>query len=53
MVGVVEGFRWALLGRAEPLDTSVIASAMLIVVVLLITGLRYFRRTQSEMVDLA
>lgn len=53
MAGVVEGFRWALLGRGDPLDASVMLPTVLVVVVLLAGGLRYFRRTQSAMVDLA
>lgn len=50
MVGVVEGFRWALLGKAEALDPSVIVSAG-VVVVLLVGGLYYFRRMEKTFAD--
>jgi lipopolysaccharide transport system permease protein len=50
LVGVVEGFRWALLGTAPPgplLWISVAATA-----VLLVSGLFYFRRTEDSFADL-
>jgi lipopolysaccharide transport system permease protein len=50
MVGVVEGFRWALLGT----DTSpgpMIAVSTLIAVTLLIGGAFYFRRTEKTFAD--
>jgi lipopolysaccharide transport system permease protein len=52
MAGVVEGFRWALLGKATspgPLLWVSIAA----VVVLLIGGLAYFRRMESTFADVA
>lgn len=50
MVGVVDGFRWALLGRASapPMTVAVSAVAML---VLLTLGLFYFRRTERTFAD--
>lgn len=50
MVGVVDGFRWALLGRASapPITVAVSAAAML---VLLTLGLFYFRRTERTFAD--
>ncbi len=51
MAGVVEGFRWALLGKTDapgPLLTVSIAA----VLVMLIGGLRYFRRTESTFADI-
>ena len=51
MVGVVEGFRWALLGNARPLGMSVLFSAGA-VVVLLAGGLFYFRRTEQTFADI-
>jgi lipopolysaccharide transport system permease protein len=52
MAGVVEGFRWALLGKATspgPLLWVSIGA----VVVLLIGGLAYFRRMESTFADVA
>jgi lipopolysaccharide transport system permease protein len=51
MVGVVEGFRWALLGRTPPNAESMLSS-LFIVVVLLFSGLYYFRRMERTFADL-
>ncbi len=50
MVGVVDGFRWALLGAPRPPGISVAASA-LAAIVLLITGAYYFRRVERTFAD--
>ena len=51
LVGVIEGFRWALLGKAPP-DPGPTALSFLIVVLLLVTGLAYFRRTERDFADI-
>lgn len=51
MVGVVDGFRWALLGQAIlPIDT--IAVSGLVVAVMLTGGLFYFRRMERSFADI-
>jgi len=50
MTGVIEGFRWALLGTGDPPLTALAASSAL-VVVLLATGLMYFRRMERTFAD--
>jgi lipopolysaccharide transport system permease protein len=50
MTGVVEGFRWALLGVKEA-PSPMIAVSSTIAVVLLITGLFYFRRMERTFAD--
>ena len=50
LVGVVEGFRWALLGKAPP-DSGPMLVSMLMVVLLLVGGLAYFRRTERNFAD--
>jgi lipopolysaccharide transport system permease protein len=50
LVGVVEGFRWALLGKAPP-DAGPMLVSMLMVVLLLVGGLAYFRRTERNFAD--
>jgi len=50
MVGVVEGFRWALLGKTAELGTSTYVS-LGVVVVVLIAGLAYFRRMEASFAD--
>jgi lipopolysaccharide transport system permease protein len=51
MVGVVEGFRWALLGQ-QVTGGSLIAVSVLIVVPLLIGGLIYFQRMELTFSDI-
>ena len=50
MVGVIEGFRWALLGQARPLEGPVIVS-ILIIGLLLVGGLIYFKRIEKTFAD--
>ncbi len=50
MVGVVEGFRWALLGIGTPPGPVIWASAV-VAVILLITGAAYFRRVEKTFAD--
>lgn len=50
MTTVVDGFRWALLGIGSPPDATALIAAGL-VVVLLVTGAFYFRRTERTIVD--
>lgn len=50
MVGVIEGFRWAVTGSGEVLGTTLLASS-LAVLVILVTGLLYFQRVESAIVD--
>jgi lipopolysaccharide transport system permease protein len=49
MVGVIDGFRWALLGTGEP--AVPIALSMIISTTLLITGALYYRRTERTFAD--
>jgi lipopolysaccharide transport system permease protein len=50
MVGVIEGFRWALLGKATP-DFGVIGVSAVVVLVLLVIGLVSFKRAERTLVD--
>lgn len=50
MVGVVEGFRWALLGTNNKPGLMVLVSA-LVAVVLLVSGAFYFRRMEKNFAD--
>jgi lipopolysaccharide transport system permease protein len=51
MVGVIEGFRWALLGTATR-PGPMLAVSSVAAVVLLITGALYFRRMERNFADL-
>jgi lipopolysaccharide transport system permease protein len=50
LVGIIQGFRWALLGGRPPDATSLISAAM--VLVLLVSGLYYFRRMEKTFADI-
>src|SRR6266849_1807625 len=50
MAGVVEGFRWALLGTSEP-PGALLAVSVVAVILILIGGLYYFRRMEAEFAD--
>ena len=50
MAGVVEGFRWALLGAGSAPSPMIAVSAS-IAVILMISGLYYFRRTERNFAD--
>jgi lipopolysaccharide transport system permease protein len=49
MAGVVEGFRWALLGSRPP--GAMLAVSVGVVVLLLVGGLYYFRRMEQQFAD--
>jgi lipopolysaccharide transport system permease protein len=50
MTGVIQGFRWALLGSTPP-DRLMVVSVIM-VLVLLLTGLFYFRRMERNFADM-
>ncbi|HEV2691888.1 MAG TPA: ABC transporter permease [Verrucomicrobiae bacterium] len=51
MVGVIEGFRWALLKGNTPLDTGALISSVSVVAILLVTGVWYFRKMERTFAD--
>ncbi|HEX8149726.1 MAG TPA: ABC transporter permease [Pyrinomonadaceae bacterium] len=51
MAGVVEGFRWALLGKAEG-PGAMLAVSTLAVLLIFIGGLYYFRRMEQTFADI-
>jgi lipopolysaccharide transport system permease protein len=50
MVGVVQGFRWAILGQGDHVGPLLILSCV-IVLVMLAGGLAFFKRTESILAD--
>jgi len=51
MAGVVEGFRWALLGTSEP-PGMILAASVAATIALLVSGLFYFRRLEKSFADI-
>ena len=51
MVGVIGGFQWSLLRGKTVLDTGELLTSIAVVVVLLITGVWYFRKMERTFAD--
>jgi lipopolysaccharide transport system permease protein len=51
MAGVIEGFRWALLGKESP-DFGVIGVSTIVVLVLMVTGAVFFKRMERTFADI-
>ncbi len=52
LVGVIDGFRWAILGGEAGVDVRTVAISCAVIAVLLWTGVGYFRRTERTFADL-
>ena len=51
VAGLIEGFRWSLLAQANVLTPYAVLTTVAWVVVLVPTGLRYFRQTEKTFAD--
>ena len=51
MVGVIDGFRWAILGDASRFYWPGFLLSVCLVLVMLLTGFRYFRKTERTFAD--
>lgn len=51
LVGVIDGFRWAILGGQTELYWPSFALSLLLIAVVLFTGVRYFRTTERTFAD--
>lgn len=52
MVGVIDGFRWALLRGQSPLAGYALIASILVTSVLCLSGIWYFRRTEKTFADI-
>lgn len=52
MVGVIDGFRWAILGETATLHLPGFITSLTLVVLLLISGIRYFRKMEESFADI-
>ncbi|MPM95991.1 hypothetical protein SDC9_143147 [bioreactor metagenome] len=52
MTGVIEGFRWALLGTQGVVTPLMLTLSAIISVVIFITGMFYFRRMEKVFADM-
>lgn len=51
MVGVIDGFRWAVLGTGSAVYWPGMVLSLVLVVLVLLTGISYFRRTERTFAD--
>jgi lipopolysaccharide transport system permease protein len=51
MVGVIDGFRWAILGGSTQLYWPGFLVSLFLVIVILVTGIIYFRKTEKTFAD--
>jgi lipopolysaccharide transport system permease protein len=51
MVGVIDGFRWSLLGGNPPLDWTGLGICIASTALLMVSGVWYFRKTERTMAD--
>lgn len=52
MVGIIDGFRWCLLGTTSGIFRKAIVIAFIEILVLLLSGIWYFRRTERTFADI-
>jgi len=52
MVGIIDGFRWAILGSNSPIDLPSFIVSLCVVGVLLVIGIAYFRKTEKGFADI-
>jgi len=51
MVGVIDGFRWAILGQQATIQLSALLISSAVIALLMVTGVWYFRRTERSFAD--
>jgi lipopolysaccharide transport system permease protein len=51
LVGIIDGFRWSLLGGHAPLDVVTILISVVVTIAMVVIGVWYFRRMESGFAD--
>lgn len=51
MVGIIDGFKWSLLGGRVSIDPFVVTISVVVTMLSLVVGLRYFRQTERGFAD--
>jgi lipopolysaccharide transport system permease protein len=51
MVGVIDGFRWSILGGHTPLDPASVGISVVVTTLFLLLGVWYFRRMERSFAD--
>lgn len=53
LVGVIDGFRWCIIGGEVPLNLTSLSISILVIIVFTILGVQYFRKTEKMLADYA
>lgn len=51
MVGIIDGFRWCLLGGAAPFNAQALLMSVFFTLLLLVPGIWFFRRSENRFAD--
>lgn len=51
MVGIIDGFRWSILGADAPFDGRTVLVSALVTAAILVVGVAYFRRMERQFAD--
>lgn len=51
LAGIIDGFRWSILGGRMPLDPSLLVSSVSMTIIALVAGTWYFRRAERGFAD--
>jgi lipopolysaccharide transport system permease protein len=52
MVGIINGFRWAIIGGKTAIYLPGFFLSLILITALLVVGIRYFRKTEKYFADL-
>lgn len=52
MVGVIDGFRWAILGNSTPIYWPAMILSIVVSILLMVLGILYFRKTERGFADI-
>jgi lipopolysaccharide transport system permease protein len=53
MVGVIDGFRWCIIGGEVPLNLTSLLISTVVIIGFTVLGIRYFRKTEKMLADYA
>jgi lipopolysaccharide transport system permease protein len=51
LVGIIDGFRWSILGGQTPIDPQSLSMSIVVTVVSVVIGIWYFRRVERGFAD--
>lgn len=52
VVGIIDGFRWSILGGSQVMNWAGFAVSVVVILVIITTGISYFRKTERQFADI-